>query len=172
MSTTFTPVISQELQATVRNNPKIKRVYFDADNRHYFNAWKLRENAKDDRPESEWDFFGTGVFSHQQEIPGLFNVDKKKESISKGDPTARIVVILERKDIITAKVSGQAIQAEPLMQMQQFTPAPPIDIEELKKQILPPELLAMLEGIQNGSLVVSAAPVVQLPAEVDDTPPA
>jgi hypothetical protein len=160
-STQFIPVISQELQAIVRNNKNIKTVYFDADNRHYFNVWKLREDSKDNRPESQWDYFGTGLFSHQQEIPGLFNVDKKKESISKGDPSARIVAKMERSEILTSQTFGYGH----ILQKMEAEDTPSVDIEELKKQILSPALLSLLEGIESGTLKVVA---VQ-PEQVQDT---
>lgn len=97
-------VVSEELQSYIRNTPTIKNVYFDATGKHYLNVFKLRKDKFDERDPKEYDTYGTGLFSHQEVIPGIFNVDQKKESISKGDPETLIVAAMTREEILSASI--------------------------------------------------------------------
>ncbi len=94
-------VITKELQDLVKSKKTINEVHFDKNGNHYLNVFKLQKNQKDT---SEPQLYGNGMFSHMQLIPGFFNLDNRKEAISKGDPDSLIVATLTRDEILNSKV--------------------------------------------------------------------
>ena len=94
------PIISIELQNIVRQNSSISKVYFDAKGRHYFNV-HLLSAGKDDKEKPK--LYGSGLFSHMQVIPGIFNSDNKKESIAKGNPETLIVEVGEDDELFLTR---------------------------------------------------------------------
>jgi hypothetical protein len=93
-------IITPELQSTVRSNQHIDKVHFDAKGRHYFNVHDL----PNDKDAKDTGLYGSGLFSHNQVIPGKTNIDKLTEIISKGDPDTKIVKTMTRDEILSAKV--------------------------------------------------------------------
>jgi len=111
-------IITESLQNTIKQNPQIKEVYFDANGRHYFNVHKLREH-KDDKDKEGWKLYGEGLESHREKIPGseLWGVrgdNGVSELISKGNPETLIVKTMSRDEIISAnaKPEGASLVAQ------------------------------------------------------------
>lgn len=92
--------ISKELQQTVKSNNHISDVYFDKLNRHYFNVHSLKADPTDENSKEE--LYGSGLYSHNQIIPGKTNIDNLTEIISKGDPETLIVKKMTREEVIAA----------------------------------------------------------------------
>lgn len=143
------PIISEDLQSFIRQTSLIKNVYFDEFGRHYFNVFQLRKDRNDTTKPENWSFYGTGIFSHQQVIPGIHNVDKKKESIAKGDSSTLIVQILSREDILSSDVkkagNSQAVNIFNSTEGEK---------QLMRESLFSKEVLAMLDAIATGKLTV------------------
>lgn len=139
-------VITESLQNTVRTHPKIDNVYFDAQGRHYFNVHELPVN-KDDTTKK---LFGSGMFSHRQIIPGMFNVEKRTEEIAKGDPATLIVKTFTRSDILeaSAKKEGEAIAA-------QIVNASAEDKNIIMAALFDADTLSVLAAIKSGKVKIT-----------------
>lgn len=107
-------VITKELQDTVKGQPSIKKVYFDSKGNHYFNVHKLPKGKDDKTDPKNHKEYGRGIYSHNQVIPGIFNVDRITEAISKGFPSTEIVKIYTRDEILSANVKpvGESLVAK------------------------------------------------------------
>lgn len=97
-------VITKELQDTVKGQPSITKVYFDEFGNHYFNVHKLPKSKDDKTKPEEYDMYGKGLESHRRVIPGIFNIDRITEQISKGDPATKIVKVFTREEVLSANV--------------------------------------------------------------------
>lgn len=98
--------ITKELQETVRANSHVSKVYFDAKGRHYFNVHELPFDAKADKDKIKMGIFGSGVYSHNQVIPGKTNIEKLTEVISSGDPDTLIVETMTRDEVLNANAKS------------------------------------------------------------------
>lgn len=90
------PIITKELKSFLLSNKKIKEVHFDINGKHYFQFFELLVSRKS----NSYSKFGSGIFSHQQIIPGDWNVDKIKEDIAVGDPETEIILTMSREDVL------------------------------------------------------------------------
>lgn len=105
-------VITKDLQNVVRNNSHISKIYWDKNGRHYFNVFKLSSDGQSE----ETQLYGTGVYSHNQVIPGKTNIDKLTEIISKGDPETLIVGSITRENLLKATpVSNEETTASKIL---------------------------------------------------------
>lgn len=107
-------VITKEIQDTVKSQPSITKVYFDDNGNHYFNVHKLPKGEKDKTDPKDYELYGKGKVSHRQIIPGIFNVDKITEVISKGEQSTKIVKIYTRDEVLNfnVKPSGDSLVAK------------------------------------------------------------
>lgn len=105
-------IITKELQNTVRSNNHIDKIYWDKHGRHYFNVHELPAGEKDTKK----NLYGSGLYSHNQVIPGKTNIDKLTEIISKGDPDTLIVGNITREELLAATpVSNEETTASKIL---------------------------------------------------------
>lgn len=136
----MTPEISKELQKTLLNHPEHKNVFFDEKGRHYFNVFMDVDSILTSYDGSVGKkLFGTGEFSHRRVIDSVYNVEKRTETLAKGDVDTLIVEQMSRKEVLDYKIKVE--ETDLLSLFANATPAQIAAIQEMLggKQASSPE---------------------------------
>jgi len=134
---------NKDIQLVLKLHPEHKFVYFDTLGNHYFNAFpQLGETlvtwaeVKDKKEGIDYQLYGTGEFHSRRVIPGIHNVEKRTEVVSKGKKITLIVGKISREEVL-----AENFDEEDLTIVQRLAKATPEELAQIRSLLLPSNVM-------------------------------